>query len=76
MGNYDNNFLCMTCGSPQIGKDPHKDPFIQNGQGGEGASMISPCKFCGGVVLYIEDEANAQSALTSARKKLGLNNPS
>lgn len=46
MGDYDNNFICITCGSPQVGKNPHRDAFIQNGQGGGGNEPIAPCKFC------------------------------
>lgn len=75
MGQYDNNFLCVSCGSPQVNKDPFKDPFIQEGQGGGGNPTISPCRYCGGVVIYVENDEDASSALESYFKSLGLPNP-
>lgn len=75
MGQYDNNFLCTSCGSPQVNKNPHSDAFIQNGEGGGGNVPIAPCKYCKGVVIYVQNSEDAASALESYWKKLGLPKP-
>ncbi len=72
---YDGNFICISCGSPQVGKNPFNDAFIQNGEGGGGNAPIAPCKYCGGVVIYVQDSENAEAAKESYWKKLGLPAP-
>jgi hypothetical protein len=65
-------FLCTSCGSEQAHKNPMRDPFIQNGQGGGGNEPIAPCKYCGGVVIYLENRDDRDKAMRSHFKKLGM----
>lgn len=72
MEKYDSRFVCGECGSTQLGKNPFNDAFIQGGQGGGANAPISPCKYCGGVVVYVENVENIERVINSIRKTKGL----
>lgn len=52
-------FVCTECLSDQS-LNPEKNLWVQNGQ-------TPPCKYCGGIVIYIEAETKEE--LAEARKR-------
>lgn len=61
---YDGVFVCTECHSDQI-IDPYKNLWVQGGQ-------TPPCKFCGGVVIFIDDETARQNALKQSDRQRGI----
>lgn len=73
MEEFEGMFLCTSCNSEQAYKNPWQDPFIQKGQGGGGNAPIAPCKYCGGVVIYIDRREDRDSVMRSHyRSHLGM----
>lgn len=65
MAERDNGvFVCTECKSDQR-LDPYTNTWVQSG-------MTPPCKMCGGVVIYVDNSDNRDSALESSDKHRGI----
>ena len=58
-------FVCTECHSDQH-FDPEKNIWVQD------AGMPPPCRYCGGVVMYVMDKNNRQSAVKVRDRERGI----